>query len=94
MLGADLVERAHDGPLEQAPDVLDAVRVNVSDDPLLRRVVDRPVDGVIVFDSDVGAEFVGVDGLGFVPDGAGDEPVKCLLPEPTIAGLKRSINAG
>ena len=35
MLGADFVERAHDGPLEQAPDALDAVGVNVSDDPVL-----------------------------------------------------------
>ena len=35
MLGADLVERAHNGPLEQAPDALDAVGVNVSDDPVL-----------------------------------------------------------
>ena len=81
MLRADLVERAHDGSLKQAPDALDAVGVNVSDDPLLRRVIDRPVDRVVVFDSDVGAELVGVDGLGLVPDVALDEPVERLLAD-------------
>ena len=35
----------------------------------------------LVFDSDVGAELVGVDGLGLVPDVALDEPVERLLAD-------------
>ena len=46
VLHGDLVERADDGALEQAPDVLDAVRVDVADDPLLRGVADALVSRV------------------------------------------------
>ena len=42
MLRADLVESPDNGTLEQAPYALDAVGVNVSDNPFLDGVIDRP----------------------------------------------------
>ena len=76
VLQADLVERPDDRPFEQRPDALDAVRVQVPDDPLLRGVVDRLVPRVVVRDAHVALEFVGVNGLGLVPDGLSDESVE------------------
>ena len=75
--------------------------VNVAHDPFLNGVIDDLVSGVFVFDADVGAEFIGVDGLGLVPDVAFDEPVERLLAdvgdalEPDLAvPLDRSGNPG
>ena len=48
VLRADLVERADDGPLEQRPDALDAVRVHVANHSLFSRVVHRLVPGVVI----------------------------------------------
>lgn len=66
MLHADLVERTNDGALEQAPDVLNAVGVDVAYGPLSGGVVDRLVLGVGVRNAHVGAEFIGIERLGFV----------------------------
>ncbi len=79
MLAAHFVERADDGALEQAPDAFDAVGVHVTYDPLLDRVVDRFVAGVVVGDAEVGLEFVGIDGFGFVLDGTSDEAMQGFL---------------
>ena len=67
MLLADFVEAPDDTSLEQAPDTLYSVGVDIAYDPFVDAVVDRLVPGVIVGDADVGLELVGVDRLGFVP---------------------------
>ena len=47
MLHADLVEGSYDATLEQGPDTLNTVGVNVSDSPLLNGVVDCLMAGVV-----------------------------------------------
>ena len=79
MLYADLVERADDGALEQAPDVLDPVGVDVPTDPFVFAVVDGLMPRVMVMDTQVGAEFIRVDRFGFVLDVFFDELVQCAL---------------
>ena len=81
MLCADLVESAHDGTLEERPDALNTVRMNIPYDPFLCGVVHCLVAGVVVLDTDVGLEFVGVDRLGLVPHGVGDKLVESFLPD-------------
>ena len=66
MLHADLVKRADERPLKQAPHILDAVGVDIAAYPFVVAVVDRLVPGIVVRDADVGAEGIGVDGLGFI----------------------------
>jgi len=48
MLGAQVMVRTHDRPLEERPDPLDGINVGVGLHPFLRAVVDRPVLGVPV----------------------------------------------
>lgn len=48
MLGTQVMVGAHDRPLEERPDALDGVGVDVGLNSLLRAVVDRPVLGVPV----------------------------------------------
>lgn len=81
VLNADLVERADDGTLEQAPDVLDSVGVYVTDNPFLCGVVDVFVPRIVVSDSHVGAEFVGVERFGFVFGDRPDESVNRFLTD-------------
>ena len=76
MLDAHLVERAHQGPLEEAPDAFNAVGVYVTDNPFLDGVVDGLVPRVVVGNAEVGLEFVRVGGFGFVLDGAVDEAME------------------
>ena len=79
MLHAHLVERADDGALEQASGALDAVRVDISPDPLLGRVVTvswRVSSPPIPM---LGLELVGVDRLGLVADVALDEVMDRML---------------
>ncbi len=79
MLHANLVERADQGSLEQAPDVLDPVGVDVTADPLVVAVVDALVSRIVVGNADVGAEFIGVDSFGFVLDVFPNELVQRAL---------------
>ena len=72
MLHADVVKGTHDRTLEETPYTLDGVRVNVSTDPF-PLVADDLVAGILVTNSDVGAEVVGVDRVGLVLDVLTDE---------------------
>ena len=81
MLRAHLVERPDDGALEQAPHALDAVGVDVADDPFLGRVVDRLVARILVTDPDVALEIVSIDGFGFVLYGAAYKLVERVLAD-------------
>ena len=76
MLPTDLVERAHDGTLEQAPHAFNAVRVHVTDHPFVHGVVDGLVHCVFVTDAAIGQKLVSVDSLRFVLYGALDEVVE------------------
>ena len=76
MLDAHFVKGADDGPLEQTPHAFNRVGVNVPDDPFLGGMAHSFMAGVSVSDSNVGLQFVGVDGLGLVPDVALDEAVQ------------------
>ena len=73
MLSAHLVKRPYDGTLEQGPDALDAVGVHVADNPLFLGMPDGFMPGVMVRDSEIGFQLVGVDGFRFVLDGAPDK---------------------
>ena len=81
VLHAHLVESADDGPLEEAPHALDAVGVHVPDHPLFLGVLYGLVPGVLVRDAQVEPQLVGVDGLGFVLDGAPDEVMQGSAPD-------------
>ena len=61
MLHADTVVGADDRTLQEAPDALDSVRVNVAAHPFLNRVIYALVAGVFVRNSDIGGKLVGVD---------------------------------
>ena len=76
MLHADLVEGSYDATLEQGPDTLNTVGVNVSDSPLLNGVVDRLMSGVVVLNPQVRSKLVGVDGFSLVTDSPVDEAVE------------------
>ena len=83
MLDRDFVKRADDGPLEQRPNVLDAVGVDESADPFLCGVIDGFVPGILIAKPIVGRPVVGVNRFGFVCD---------VLPNPameraTVAGM-------
>ena len=81
MLRAHLVKRPYDGTLEQGPDALDAIGVHVSNNPLLFGMPDGFMAGVMVLDSEIGFQLVGVDGLRFVLDGAPDKVMKRLASD-------------
>ena len=77
MLHADLVEGTHDGTLEQAPHAFDAVRVDIAHDPFVEVVLHGVMlDAHTVPEATVGRKLVGVDGEGFIGDGALDEVVQ------------------
>ena len=76
VLRADLVEGSDDGALEQRPDPLHAVCVNVASYPFVLGMIDRLVTSVLVLDAEAGLEFVRVDRFGFGLDVLGDECVK------------------
>ena len=61
MLNAHLMIRTDDGALEQAPDALNAVSVNVADNPFLGRVVNPMVLRVGILNAPIGRKLVGVD---------------------------------
>ena len=73
VLGAHLVEGSDDGPLKQAPDALDAVGMNVTHNPLLRRMANGLMASVVIGNAQVRLQFVGIDGLSLILDGPVDE---------------------
>ena len=76
---ADLVVAADDSPLEERPDALDRVRVDVGPDVLVGRVVDLLVAGVLVADALVPDPLVRLDRPGLVGDVLADESVERSL---------------
>lgn len=104
MLHRDVVVGPDDGALQEAPDALDGVGVDLPTDPLVLGVVDRVMPGVLVAKLGnclVGGQFVGVDELHSVLDVRLDE----LSELGTVAGpadfdsgltapLNRSDNEG
>ena len=84
MLAAHLVESG-DGALEQAPDAFDPVGMHISDDPFLDgSVIDGFVAGVVVGDTKIGLEFVGLDGLSFVFDDSAESRARSLAVHPGL----------
>ncbi len=81
MLGADFMERPDDRPLEQRPDALDAVGVHVPYNPLLGGVVGRFVARVVVGDTKVRLQFIGVDGISVVTDCLVDKLMERVMPD-------------
>lgn len=79
MLHADVVIRADDRPLEQAPDALDAVRMNVSAHPFLYAVIDALVLRVLIGNTEIGGKLIGVDGFRVGSGVFGNEFVKHFL---------------
>ena len=79
VLSADLVERSNDASLEQGPDALYGVGVNVSENPLLSGMVDRLMVGVVVSNAQVGRQFISIDSLGFILDRSVDEVMERSL---------------
>lgn len=63
VLHADLVIRPDDRTFEQAPYALNAVRVNIPTNPLIRTVIDRLVRRIFISNANVGGKFVRVDGF-------------------------------
>ena len=76
MLLADLMKRPDNGSLEERPDALNAIGVDVPNYPFLGGVVDCLMAGVMILDSKVKLQFVGVDRFSLVFDGAVDEVVQ------------------
>ena len=76
MLDAHLVKGADDGSLEQAPHALNAVGVNIADDPLFGRMAHSPMHGVFVRDAEVRPQFIGVNGLSLILNRALDESME------------------
>ena len=81
MLDAHAMERSDNRPLEQAPHALDAVGVDLSDNPLLRGVAHGPVYGVVISNPHVRLQFIGVNGLSLILDGSIDEIVEGSPPD-------------
>ena len=63
-------------PLEQAPHALDAVGVDLADNPLLRGVAHGLVYGVVISNPHVGLQLIGVNGLSLILDGSTNEIVE------------------
>jgi hypothetical protein len=64
------------GVLQEAPDVLKRVRVNVAPDILPLTVLDRFVLSVLIREALVGFSFIGIDGLNIPGDVLTDEAVQ------------------
>src|SRR5829696_4860811 len=79
MLRADLVVAADDPTLEEGPDVLHRVRVDVGSDVFMGGVVDDLVPSVLVPDALIADPFVGVDGLRLVGHALTDEALEGSL---------------
>jgi hypothetical protein len=66
VLDAELVVRADHAAVEEAPNALHGVRVNLTVDPFVARVVDPLMPRVLVTDAAIRTVRVGVDRLGIV----------------------------
>ena len=78
MFDRDLMERADDRSLQETPDVLHGVSVDVATGILSDGMVDCLMDGIFVSDAPVGSPVVGVDGFGIIMDGFIGESVEGL----------------
>ena len=78
VLGADLVEGPDNGALEQRPDALDTIGVNIADHPFVCGVVHCFVARVAVGDAQLGLQLVCVNGFGVVAQVFLDESVQRL----------------
>jgi len=72
------MKRTNDGPLEQRPRALDAVRVDITTNPLFCAMVDRLMNGVGVSDALVGRVLIGHQALRFGAYGVLHESVPCF----------------
>ena len=79
VLDAHLMIRTDNASLEEAPDALYGVCVNITADPFVVRMRHRLVFGVLVTDPRVAASTIRLDGLSVVMDGFGHELVENLL---------------
>ena len=73
VLDAHLVECAHERTLEQAPDALDAVCVNVANNPFIFGMPHSLMACVVVADSDIRPHLIRINGLCFVFHSSMDE---------------------
>ena len=78
MFDRNLMKRTDDRPLQETPDVLYGVGVDVATGVLADGMVDCLVTGVLVSDAPVGSPVVGVDGFGFIMDGFFGESMESL----------------
>src|SRR5215217_7423271 len=90
MLRANLMVAADDGLLEQRPDVLHRVAVNLASRIFPFRVVNRFVFGVVVCHAPVGFPLVGIDGLNVTGDVLTNETVQGF-PISTPDHLKEDV---
>ena len=81
MLDAHLVESPDNRALEKGPYALDAVGVHIPDNPLFLGVLDHLMACVLISNPQVGLQFIGVDGFGFIFDGAVDEVMQGVPPD-------------
>ena len=78
VLDGHLMECSNDGTLEQAPDSLDAVDMNITSYPFLFGVGNGFMAGIMIFNSEIGFPFIGIYGFSFVFHSPLDESVKSL----------------
>ena len=81
MLDADLVERADNRTLEQAPHALDSVSMDFADHPLLIGMLDRSMACIVVCNPNVGFQLVSVDCLCLILDVAPDEVMEGMATD-------------
>src|SRR5947207_11432934 len=63
MFDTNLVTGTDDRTLQEAPNALDAVGVNVADNPFLNRVINGAMLRVGIFNSPIGRKLIGIDGF-------------------------------
>lgn len=78
MFDRNLMKRTDNRPLQETPDVLYGVGVDVPTGVFADVVVDRLVERIFVSDALVGPPIVGVDGFGFIGNGFFSEGVESL----------------
>jgi len=78
MLDAHFMERTHERTLEQAPDALDTVCVNITDNPLILRMPHSLMARIVISDSDIRPHFICIYGLCFVFHSSMDEIMESI----------------
>ena len=76
MLDAHLVEGSDDRTLEQRPNALDAIGVDIAHHPFLGRVAHSFMARVVIRNPEVRLQLIGVNGLSLILDRSMDEPVQ------------------